>query len=108
MSATSYVASQWQFVVVTYDGTGGATAMTGAEIYIDGVIEGSPTRTEVGGYVAMENSTNVVRLAQLAAASSLFNGRMAGGPLGPFFVLKELAPDEVVALYDLGRAALAL
>jgi hypothetical protein len=107
-SATSYVASQWNFVVATYDGTGGATAMTGCELYLNGTIEGSPTRTENAGYVAMENGTSVVGLGQRSPAELLLNGRMAGGPLGPFFTQVELTPDQVKTLYDLGRAALGL
>ena len=33
---------------------------------------------------------------------------IAGGPLGPFFVRKELTADEVLRLYETGRRALAL
>ena len=108
VSATSHAVSTFQFVTMTYDGTGGGSAMTGAELYLDGVIEGSPTRNEVGGYVAMENGTQVVTLAQRVQGDSLFNGKMAGGPLGPFFAQKALTADEVEALYQLGRAALNL
>lgn len=40
--------------VITYDGTGGATAADGIKIYIDGSIIAS-TATNSGSYVAMEN-----------------------------------------------------
>ena len=43
-----------------------------------------------------------------SAISGLFNGLMAGGPLGPFFTQVELTADQVRGLYDLGHAALGL
>ena len=40
--------------------------------------------------------------------SYFYDGKMAGGPLGPFFTHKELSSDEVLRLYELGRRALDL
>lgn len=40
--------------------------------------------------------------------TALFDGKMAGGPLGKFFTHKELSADEVLRLYEIGRRALAL
>jgi hypothetical protein len=42
------------------------------------------------------------------APGNLYAGKLAGGPLGPFFTQKALTADEVKTLYDLGRAALGL
>ena len=98
--------NQWVFLAITYDGTGGATAQSGVTFYEDGAVMAS-TATESGSYVAMENGTGVVQLA-FAQGIEFYDGKMAGGPLGPFFTQKELTADEVRALYDLGRAGLAL
>lgn len=100
----------WYFVVITYDGTGGATAMTGATVYVNGLAVAS-TATENASYVAMENGDNVVCLAHEDAAAgdtSFFTGRIAGGPLGPFYVQAELDADQVARLYAIGRRALGV
>ena len=97
----------WHFVVATYDGTGGPSAMDNARMYEDGVAVAS-TAANNGSYVAMENKTAVVSIGVYDGSTSFFSGKMAGGPLGPLFTQKELTADEVRALYDLGRAALAL
>lgn len=60
----------------------------------------------------MENTASTVTLGHNIAAGGspgqLFDGQMAGGPLGPFFTQKELTADEVLRLYEVGRRALAL
>ena len=107
-SAGAIATGQWYFLVATYDGAGGATAMDGATLYRDGAVLAS-TATNNGSYVAMENGTGVTKLGQEAdGAGGELDGRIAGGPLGPFFTQKELTADEIRALYDLGRAGLGL
>ena len=96
----------WHFVVVTYDGTGGATAMNGATWYVDGAAVAS-TATNNGRYVSMEDTSQVVELGD-RNNGSFFKGKMGGGPLGPFFTHKELSADDVSALYEMGREALGL
>ena len=111
-------AGVWVFIVATYDGTGGADAMgtsgstqDNATIYVDGAIVAS-TAADNGSYVAMEDLGAVVSLAHQSAGSastaSFFDGKIAGGPLGPFFAQNELTPDEVRRLYEVGRRALAV
>ena len=100
----------WRFVVGTYDSTGGATAADGINIYRDGSVDNG-TASNDASYVAMEDTTAKVRLGfqqGASAAQDFFNGKMAGGPLGPFFVQKELTADELLRLYELGRRTLAL
>lgn len=103
--------ARWIFVVATYDGAGGASAMDGATLYVDGVVVAS-TAVNNGSYVAMEDDVAAVELGKFDGDSGHFNGKMAGGPLGPWFVTHDAAGiitvDQVRALYDLGRAALAL
>lgn len=109
LSATPYVAGKWQFLVSTYDATGGATAANGILNYLDGVDAGG-TASNNASYVAMENLASVTSLAFRASSptAQFFNGKMAGGPLGPFFTQKVLTLDEVKRLYEIGRRVLAL
>ena len=95
---------QWIFVVVTYDGTGGATAADGITIYVDGAFVASKA-TNNDSYVAMEDQTSMVDLGA-TGASDFFNGKMAGGQLGPFYTQMELSPKAVNDLYILGTEAL--
>ena len=110
--------AEWAFFVVTYDSTGGSDAMgtsgsvvDNATLYQNGSILAS-TAADNGSYVAMEDGTSTVGLAArkdgAGAVQLPYNGKMAGGPLGPFFTQKELTADEVLRLYELGRRALAL
>ena len=101
---------RWAQFAVTYDGAGGAAAMDAVTLYVDGVVYAS-TAYNNAGYVAMEDKTEPVMFAAQRSGgtpSQFFNGQIAGGPLGPLFVRKELSADEMYALYDLGRAALGL
>lgn len=99
-------ADVWTFLVVTYDGRGGSAAANGIKLYADGsVLVG--TSTTNASYVAMENTAEeVVLAARDSGAVSLFNGKMAGGPLGPHFVQRELPSADVSDLWDVGRAFL--
>ena len=51
----------WNFVVATYDSTGGATAADGITLYVDGVVRASTARNNAN-YVAMENLTAKVTI----------------------------------------------
>lgn len=95
----------WHFYAATYDGGGGATAADGIKLYEDGV-DVSGTATNNASYVAMENGTSLVSIAMRPPSNGMYDGRMAGGPLGPFFVQSELSADAILRLYHLGRAAL--
>ena len=109
LSATLYVVGVWQLFVCTYDGGGGATAANGIINYLNGV-DTLGTAANNAGYVAMENLASTTTLGFRGAATPdvFFNGKMAGGPLGPFFAKKLLTVDEVKRLYEIGRRALAL
>ena len=98
----------WIHVVATYDGTGGGAAMNGAVLYVDGVAVAS-TASNNGNYAAMDNQDDPVTLGFRADASpSYANGKMAGGPIGPFFTHKELSAVDIAGLYKLGKAAFDL
>ena len=76
-------------------------------LYVDGVAVAS-TATNNVSYVAMENLTSVVGLGKRGEAANFWDGKMAGGPLGPFFTQSALSATDVADLYDLGKAALGL
>jgi len=57
---------QWQHVVITYDGRGGADAGDGVKIYINGS-ESTTTINSYGNYVAMENTTSPVRIGRIGS-----------------------------------------
>ncbi|MFQ5872307.1 MAG: LamG-like jellyroll fold domain-containing protein, partial [Dehalococcoidia bacterium] len=101
-TATAISEGIWTLLVVTYDGSGAEGGLT---IYQDEVAA-STNSNSFGAYTAMENQDAQVQLGAFEDTNLLFDGKMAGGPLGPFFTHTELTADEVVQLYDLGRAAL--
>lgn len=90
--ANFLVADQWQFVVCTYDGS---AASSGMAIYKNAVAV-DDAGNDAGAYTAMENTAQGLRI-------SMDGGLIAGGPIGPFFVNKELAAAEVVRLYHIGE-----
>src|SRR3990167_11153301 len=96
---TDLVTRNWYFLVATYDGTGGATAQTGVEIYRNGVITASPARTENAGYVAMENLTSTMKMCGPLTTRYL-NGKLLGGHWSPFFTQVELTPAQVANIYQ--------
>jgi hypothetical protein len=110
--AAAFVVGRWAFVVITYDGAGGASAMDTVTLYVDGSSVAS-TAANNASYVAMENGTGTVNIAHDKGtggntARRFWDGKMAGGPLGPFFVQAELTADAVRRLYEVGRRALGL
>jgi hypothetical protein len=102
---------QWVFLTFTYNGVGGASAGNGIIMYVNGASVAS-TATNNGSYVAMEDTTTkvVVGASTTTTGSKAFHykGQMAGGPLGPFYVQKELTADDIKLLYEIGRRSLAL
>ncbi len=98
----------WTFLAVTYDGAGGVSAMDTVALYEDGVSQAA-TSTNSGSYVATDDQTDIVRLGfEGSTPANFFDGKMAGGPLGPFFTQVVLTADQVLELYRLGAGAMAL
>lgn len=110
-SSASITANQWQFVVVTYDGGGGATAADGINLYINGAVSNG-SATNNASYVAMEDLATTTKLGFQEGSGGtneeFFAGAMAGGPLGPFFTKAQLSAAQVKNLYRLGVHALGL
>ena len=99
----------WHQLAITYNSAGGAAAMNGVTIYVDGAPVAS-TATNNGSYVAMEDLTSVVTFNARSAApvDKHYPGKCAGGPLGYAIVGAELTADVILRDYQLGRRALNL
>jgi hypothetical protein len=97
----------WTFVVMTYDGTGGPFALSGMTLYVDGIVP-AQTANDKAGYLAMEDLTVGTTVGSNLGGALPFDGEMAGGPLGPIWIGKELSADEVSKLFDVGAQALGL
>jgi len=95
----------WYHIVGTYDGSADAA---GFEVYIDGSIA-TDTGLASGIYTAMEagDTADVIFGARVGPGAYL-NGSLAGGPLGPAFIPRELTADEVLRDYNLTRGALGV
>lgn len=92
--------STWTHVAVTYDGSGGASATTGMNLYIDGVLQ-STTETSDGTYVAMHNSN-----VDVLIGAQLFNWTTPEYGHGKIDALsiwnRELSHSEILSLHNLG------
>ena len=110
VSSVTVGLTELAFIVATYDGTGGANAMVGAELYKNGVIDAAPVRTENASYVAMENGTALMHIVAnrntADALDQFLRADLGGGPLGPFFTQIELTQANVSNLYRIGLDAL--
>ena len=103
--ATTLTQNVWSFLVATHDG---GTTAANINIYLTGV-QVADTDNSSGAFTAVEDLAVPVRLGFTnTIPNSLFDGSMAGGPLGPFFTQIELTVDQVLRLYQLGRAALGV
>ena len=106
ISSTANVAmpqDSYVFAVATYDGTADAS---GINIYQDGAVVAS-TDADDANFLDLEDLAVKVTLGfHSVTPAEIFDGQMAGGPMGPFFVQDELTPDAILRLYQLGRVAL--
>ncbi len=95
----------WASVIATCDGS---TDELGLNLYVNGATI-AQTQDDSGNFGSMRDKTGTVKLGHYdATPTHLFDGMMAGGPLGPFFTQVELSADAVKRLYNIGRAALKL
>lgn len=105
-SADVITNNSWALVIFTY--TGG-TAAANIVQYINSTVASSYTDQGPAAFTAMENLSQPAKLgARNTSNADVFAGKMAGGPLGPFWVPAVLTPDQVLRLYEIGRRALAL
>ena len=104
--ASKVIYGRLMSVGFTYNGIGGATAVSAgnAEIFTNGVQESAPTRTNSASYVAMENLTHAVRVGSSGDAGgfAFLNGAVS-------LVVFERAAwtaAQVTRLHAIGREAL--
>ena len=105
---TALPENQWHFMVGTWDGS---NLVGGIKVYLNGV-QVDDANVTGGSFTAQEDLAGTVTLAHsVGSGGEVFNpfdGKMAGGPLGPFFVKSELTADVVLRLYEIGRRGLNL
>lgn len=90
----SALTAGWHYIVFTYDGAGGATAINNAKTYVDG-IQVATTGTNAGSYVSMENTSAAFTVGVRSGGANWFTG-----DLGVIFVENtELTAAEVWASY---------
>ena len=95
----------WHFVVATYDGSADAS---GINLYQDGILVAS-TDVDDANFASLRDTGSLLEIgSRSAAGEDFFDGKMAGGPIGPFFCQKELSATEVLDLYHIGAHALSL
>ena len=93
----------WVFVVATYDGTANAS---GINLYQNGVLVAS-TDTDDVNFDSLRDTTALVEFGK-ANATSFFDGKMAGGALGPFFVQAALTVEQIYNMYSLERLGMGV
>ena len=104
--ATLSAANVWLYVAATYTGAGGGSAADGILLYENAVVVAS-TSTNNGSYVGMENTTEGVGIGTNDVGNGLFlEGKVAGGPLSPWFAQGVATIEELERIYQIGRAAL--
>ena len=95
-SALTSYEGQWIHVVGTYDGTGGTSANSGLELYINGS-NATDTRSGLGTYVAMENLAGNVRIGRL-------NTNYGNGKICDVAVWNtELDANTIASIYNSGE-----
>ena len=91
----SIISAGWHFIVATYDGTGGATAMNGVTIYVDGVSVASTAFNDVG-YVAMEDTATALTIGAAVTGGPFY----FQGDMGMVFITKEqLTANDIWKTY---------
>jgi len=101
----------WTHVVITYDGAGGTSARNGIKLYVNGAAVSAATTNGIN-YVAMENTSELFRIASAQQGSATSTGYTFNGHMDEFVVYKslELSAAQVLTLYNSGcpRNAMAL
>ena len=110
--ATSLTLNTWQFVVVTYNGAGGAPGFDGSAmtltVYLDGIDDtGTVAGTGTDIYEDMEDTATPLMLGaadDTAAPTIEFDGRIAL----PFICGKKLTQANVTTLLGIGQTLLGV
>lgn len=100
---TAITEGSWSFVVFSYDGTANASGIDG---YVNGALVAS-TDTDDANFVSSRNTTSVVQLGRVNS-TNYFDGKIAGGPCGPFFVQAQLSAEQIANMFRIERLALGV
>jgi len=93
-SDTAVTIDVWKVFIVTYDGSGGATAADGITLYENGAVVAS-TATNNASYVSMVGGGGSVRVGSYLDSAGNRAGFYDGQMTWPMVVGKELSADEV-------------
>jgi hypothetical protein len=96
--------NEWLFAVCTYDGS---ATNAGMNLYKQGV-DADDANGNSGSFTNMVAGAATLTLGFKVHPADIFNGLMAGGPLGPIFTQIELTADQVLELYQHDRALLGV
>jgi len=97
-TSNSAVSVGLHFIVVTYDGTGGASAGNGMTMYVDGVAVASSAGNN-GSYVAMENLSASVFVGAFTGTGGTPADFMTGDFGLQFITQEELSSTDVWEMY---------
>jgi len=106
--ATALVAATWNHLLFVDAGT---DAVSGLDIYLNGVAVDDTDDNAGGVYAAMEDKTSLVRIGARYGAAALeqfFDGGIALGPSGPWFVQAAVTAAQAKRVYQLGQTAMGL
>lgn len=106
---TALATGTWYFVVGTFSG---GTDAADVSIAVDGVLTDDANIVDDAGFANAEDLATIVSLGYLegtgGAKEQLFDGIIAGGPCGPFFVKAELTVEQIANLFRVERLALGV
>ncbi|MCH7597972.1 LamG domain-containing protein [Patescibacteria group bacterium] len=96
--STTLSTGTWYHIVATYDGSGGATAADGINLYVDASSHNG-TATNNASYTAMSNDTAILHIGSTNDNNSSFKGKLDDVRI----YNRVLSADEIKRLYDMGR-----
>jgi len=96
-STNIFLRNRWTHIVITYDGS---EDQSGFEMYLNGVLDSTATKSETGSYTGARNSANLRFMVSRVDTASL--GRYGGDQTTLAIWDKELNQTEVDELYNFG------
>ena len=105
-NTTALTLNQWNFIVFTYSGVGGANAHNGINAFLNGALDNGGS-SGAANYVAMEDLATPLLIGAgdlTAAPTNEFEGRIAL----PFVCGTELTATQIAELHDLTRRLLGI
>lgn len=100
---------QWYFVVGTFDG---GTDAAGVSIAVDGALTDDAGIVDDATFADAEDLATIVSIGYLEGTGGgkeqFFDGLIAGGPCGPFYVQAELTVEQIDNMFRLERIGMGV